>query len=321
MIIYVGDLHLQKKEPFKKAFSYFFDWLLEDSSLHNENNTLVLLGDLTDKSIIAGELNFLLMKLFQNLKFKHTYICRGNHPIHSQTGDATKILDIFDHVTVIRTPTKVTIEKEKFLFLPYYYSSMEGLPPMREYYNNLPDELSKDSYDEVVYHCEDEFNTAFQSNPINLGYLDTKRRIGGHIHKRNKHFLGTPYITRYDEKGKDSFIKTYDPTTKEENFIQIPKIIDYYSVTYGEDLPKVDCIYPIFDIKNSPTNNIRDIQEKYNNIDVREIVKEQFMDIVNSSEIGDKEEKDIEKLFNTFVDATITEEEYLKPYIKKLGVN
>lgn len=317
-IIRVGDTHLRRIEPFRSAFIDLFEWISKNDELNNSENYLIHLGDVFDKSIINGEENLLVLETFKNLKFKHIYICRGNHSISSQAGDATRILDSLENVTVLRTPTKVTIENENFLFLPYYYSNMENLPPMREYYNDLPDEFKNDSYDELIYHCEDETNTIFQNNPINLSYLKTKRRTGGHIHRPNKNFLGTPYITRYDEKGKDSFLKIYDTDTGKDSLLPIPKLIDYYSFIYGEEVPETDAKYPIFDISKCPTSNIFEIKERYN-VFIRELYKEEFSYITKGGELTN-ETVDLSELFTNYMEDNNFSES-LKNYLKELGVN
>jgi len=310
-IIYLGDLHFRFVEPFLTAQKMFSKWF-KDQEFNNSNNYLIQLGDVFDSSSNSGEVNKLAFSFFEELSFKKSFICKGNHD--EKIDDATKILDKLSNLEIVRIPKVVDIEDQRILFLPHYYSTKTGLPIMREYYSSLPNELTT-NINEIVYHIDDETNGF--SKDYDFSYIKCDRRTGGHLHVNDGgNFVGTPVINRYDEREKDSFIKTYDLETKEIEYIEVPRFLDYYDLDYEKELEEsYDSEIQIFNIFNSPFNDA--YKTKFENLFVRQETLKEFSE---SIEIGSSDEKiDTNILIKQFFKENKTSEDVVNEINKKIG--
>lgn len=255
-LINIGDLHLTFKEPFIYAGEDFFKWLSE-SEYNSSANYLHLAGDITDESATLGEVNYIISDFLLNKsKFKLVFVEEGNHTIirkeDGRFSSVIKFLESFNNVKVIKQVEKIKLENTSFLCLPFYRSGMFNLPPMKEYYQDLPKEFADDTYDYIFGHYNDETETMY-GDFIDTSYLKGNRRLG-HIHiSKSKNYVQTPWNTRFTEKGKKSCIDVIDLITKELTLVEVLKLIDYYDVVYPNPMQEnVDAKYPIWDIYNSP---------------------------------------------------------------------
>ena len=178
------------------------------------------------------------------------------------------------NVEIICEPCVKTIDGKTFAFLPHY----KNLKVMKELYTNLSEEFVNADY--VCYHFEDE-----TQHGIDISYLKGKR-FGGHIHTQCKNYeLPMPITSRYDERGLDNGI--YNLT--EDKIISVPKLIDYYDIEYGDEIPIGLAMFPMINIKNAPSKSLA--QEKYKDNYIHEIYvvnkkKEKIVSCVDEKKIS-----------------------------------
>lgn len=245
-LIIIGDLHYNSKEPRINAMQDFNNWFL-NQGFNNENNIALFLGDIFDESKPDPETNELVLKFFSNLKFKKIFIVQGNHEYSGLTKQsANQILTKFNNIEIITNLKKLDVENLHCLCLPYFYPSQNG-KNIYDVYNNLSEDFINDKYDYVFGHIEDE-TQHFGNNFINLSKLKGKR-ILGHIHIPSDNYLGVPVISRYDERNIDCKIASISFKDKLINYIEVPKLLNYYNVEYPNDLI-FEVPYPIFTINN-----------------------------------------------------------------------
>lgn len=247
MIYKIGDLQLKEEEPYRSAISLFVNWL---SKLVTKEDILIFLGDMTERGWATSEENNLLVDMFFNkLNFKDAYICHGNHTYHKKVS-TLKFLKNFDNIHVIDKPELLNINGKKFLFLPFLLDKIDGMT-MKEYYENLPDELNQGDYVIGHFHYKPFFNN--DKSWVDISNIKGKIILGhdhsGHLQEGKDFYLGSPLIDRYDHRDKVSYIMTIDDNWK-ENFIEVPRFIDYQSVDYPNPLPEKLSHIAIWDIHN-----------------------------------------------------------------------
>jgi hypothetical protein len=136
--------------------------------------------------------------------------------------------------------------------------------------------MSTNKINIVCTHVEDETNH-FGDEFCDLRGIKnisglSSRRISGHIHLPSDNYLGSALITRYDERGKDSFIAVInpeDPTLVRKH--TTPVFLDYYTIKYGDDLPQVEARYPIWNVTEAPSEDA--VIDLYGNLNYRDISK------------------------------------------------
>jgi len=280
MIIIEKDKHTKAKAPFWRAHIEYHKWFLEQD-FNNENNTFISLGDLFDCAIPTPDEVDSIISLYAKSKFKKIYLLAGNHD-YSDSLKVHSILPLRNNprVELILEPCQKIIEGKKFFFMPHYVHS-ENFLPMREFYENPPSEFVENDY--LCFHIEDE-TIQFGKNKTGIDLSKWKgKRLGGHIHKIQKNYeLGMPVQSRFDEKGQ---INNLLCISDKEQYIPIPKFLDFYDAMYGEPLPKVEAMFPIWDIHDAPSssegrkyyfgNHIRKVFVKNEKKDAVEIKKNQ----------------------------------------------
>src|SRR5208282_965694 len=302
-IVFVGDFHVRREDPFFSSFISFKDWF-SNLPLNNETNTLILTGDIFHYPVPKSQDFKTMGKLvLKDLKFKDIYICSGSHDYSRKYGNSLDVLSIFDNVHPMLYPQQVEIEGKKFLFLPYYYRGQNDLPPMKEYYENLPEEMRTNDF--IVGHFFEEHEQGF-GDFIDISYLKGTR-IFGHRHiPMQDYYIGTPNITRFDEKGKDGHIEIYY-----QNFmssIAVPKFLDYFDLDLEKDnsVPDKGIPYCIWDVYNCP-NKSTAIQ-KYGPIYLREVHKK-----IEEAGEYDKVRRTGKRTLHQYMIDYITKEKISKP--------
>lgn len=283
-LVIIGDTHFTDKEPLRSAQKLFLSWLSE-SKYNVSENSFLSLGDLFDRYNPSPSVNADVIDFFQNkLKMNSKYIISGNyrHEVDSiKKTWAIQVLSPLEGVELIHIPSKYQIDNLKFLALPWYSKTMyPSLPPMKEYYENYPD----DNYDFIFGHICDQ---DIFGEMIDISHFRGKK-ILGHIHKSDGHdnFLGTPYPVRKDEAGKKNRIAIIDTLTKELEYVEVPKFIDYFDITYPEMPETTDDFYCIYDVYNAPSKNV--VDDFYSNLYIRKNgVHLQKIDSGNSEESTD----------------------------------
>jgi len=273
MIILEKDRHARGDSPFFEAHKFYNNWLL-DKNFNNESTNFISLGDWFHSSHPTPEEIDEEMRFLSNSKMKF-FLLAGNHD-WSGVLKQYSILSFrnLPNVEIICEPCVKTIEGKTFAFLPHY----KNLKVMKELYTNLSEEFINADY--VCYHFEDE-----TQHGIDISYLKGKK-FGGHIHTQCKNYeLPMPITSRYDERGLDNGI--YNLT--EDKIISVPKLIDYYDIEYGDEIPIGLAMFPMINIKNAPSKQLA--QEKYKDNYIHEIYvvnkkKEKIVSCVDDKKIS-----------------------------------
>lgn len=273
MIILEKDRHERGDSPFFEAHKFYNNWLL-NKDFNNESTNFISLGDWFHSSHPTPEEIDEEMRFLSNSKMKF-FLLAGNHD-WSGVLKQYSILSFrnLSNVEIICEPCVKTIEGKTFAFLPHY----KNLKVMKELYTNLSEEFINADY--VCYHFEDETQRG-----IDISYLKGKR-FGGHIHTQCKNYeLPMPITSRYDERGLDNGI--YNLT--EGKIISVPKLIDYYDIEYGDEVPIGLAMFPMINIKNAPSKQLA--QEKYKDNYIHEIYvvnkkKEKIVSCVDEKKIS-----------------------------------
>lgn len=293
MVVFLGDLHFRSEEPFYSASREFCNWFV-NQDFNNPDNTLIQLGDVLHESKSNGAVNYLMMDLFfRKLKFKKIYILQGNHDTSKQYGSGLKPLKVIPEVEVIEIPCEKEIEGLNYVFLPYYYPYSNGLRPMKEEYENpnFLDEFELHKPDYIVTHVSDETQT-LDKHYIDLSQFKCKR-ISGHIHIPSENYLGTPYPTRSDERQKKNVIRVGN------EHVEIPSFIDYYNIKFGESLPEVPAMAPIWEFFDAPSREA--VNQMYGkNIHILHVHKTKPVERKKKKVKTEKEHQSVEEYFETF---------------------
>ena len=317
-IIVCGDLHFTSRKPFFYMQQDFIKWFVEQD-FNNNLNYCLFVGDMYDLEEPDTETNLMMFDFISKLKFKKIFVVCGNHPYSKEKNIySEEFLNVFNNVLVITKPEIINIDSYKILALPYIYDfSYDTTKTMKQLYENLPEQFSKEEYDIVTGHFSD---VQMFNDGINVDYIKAKKRIFGHIHihQENDNFVGSPYILRYDERNKVSRLVSISLETNEFRDIKIPTFIEYNKAIYPDDLPDTDFLYTIWDIKNAPSREIvrQFYEQKYGKkIYFRDIEKTKLIEALNNE---NEQIFNLNTIFETFCKETKVNtviESKLKPII------
>lgn len=255
----IGDLQIKDKEPYQSALKLFFKWLTKDViDIKNKKDILIFTGDITENGMLTpNELDLLIeIFLYLNDACKEIHIPVGNHEYHKKES-VIRCLKRFDNIFIYETPMLMNIDTKKVLFLPYLVNKIDD-KNMKEYYENLPDELNKG--DIVIGHFSHKPFYETDKSWIDVSNINGDIILGhehtGYLQENKDYYIGAPLIDRYDHKGKDSYILKYNEDWSKKKFIEVPRFIDYDEIVYPNSLPENQIVdYVIWDVKDVIDNN------------------------------------------------------------------
>lgn len=334
----VGDLHLRKEEPFFEAGKKLLEYL---KSILLPKDILIFVGDVFHYSKPAPKENkvfidFLLYCLENKIQVE---ILAGNHDWNGYQG--TFSIDPLDGIANLHhEPFKfVSANKSAFIMLPWLSPyqikeiSKENIT-MKDFYmrfcfenSDMKDLLKKnlkevdDSHENIyfLYHFPDEtVDFGGVKDGIDLSgyqvFFENKiKRIGGDIHLQSNNYIGTPYQTRYDERGQKGRIYC----VKEEGeleVIDLPSFLEYVDIDYSEEVLEEDSL-KILTIKNAPS--ISAAKEKFRDFHIRVIETENSYEriVIESEGVEDIQIKDLFKEFTTINVMDESTKKYLESII------
>jgi hypothetical protein len=228
-MVIVGDLHCKKDEIRVKVITDFFLWL---ETIVEQDEDLVLLGDIFDVPLLDGWLIEFMMRVLK--PFKKVYVLKGND---NHDGTLLKPLGKLKNIHIVDIPGVINLDGQRCLFLPN--QSHEEM----DKYKDLDLEA-----DLVFGHFTmDDF---FREKAVALPQYDESKIILGHIHIQDGKYLGVPYPTRYLEHEQEHRIASIRGGKLE--YIKCPKLFTYHEVEYGDE---VDCEYKHYQliVNNAPT--------------------------------------------------------------------
>lgn len=254
--VVVGDLHLTYKKPKYNQVIDFLDWLFS-SEYNSKENELILLGDLVEEINSPNELLEVYIDYFLNRsKFERIKILQGNHDCNIESTYLSAFRPIRNIQIVTQAETQEYEQGTKILFLPFYQHENINKPPMLEYYSSiLKDNIKEINFDFCLHHVEDETNH-FSNNFCDLSWINKNCTfLCGHIHTENINkggrYLGSPILNSKTESQKTPYIAVINHNTKKHTLIEVPKWLEYYEVTYPNDLTIPTTKYAIFTVYES----------------------------------------------------------------------
>lgn len=273
MIVSLGDLHFRADYPwFRNSAESFLEWF-ETWTLNNSNNTLILLGDIVDKSINGGIVIDYIERLVNSSNFLEIYIVAGNHDFKRVNGVyqlAYDFLNRRNNVHIIREMVDIEIEDMTCLFLPHLVPTVK-IPAPSKYYSDLY-KSRKTKADIVFGHIQDK---SFPGESVaNLDKLANHICLG-HIHVRvNSSYLGSVFPQNYSENG-ERICRIYKASGKRVAIdVQdevLPTFLDFKTIEYGGDVVKDNALNSVYVIHNCPPDHLLD--SKYDNIYIRKKYK------------------------------------------------
>lgn len=292
-IVVIGDLHIREDEPFFTSSKKFFEWFCE--SEYNDGRPIIFTGDIVHKPIVNGKVMRFILDVFQDkLKAEHMWIVTGNHDFSRQKGSFLETFEgeTTDRVTVVSVPEELKIGEVSFFLLPYFYpNSIPDYSTMKEVYGNL---IVNSDY--IIGHFSDETSPLFMD--ADVSHMKGKR-LFGHVHVGSAHYVGTPYITRKDESGKDSWIINIDTQRREDQRINVPVCLEYMDVEYGDPIEEQTDYPVIYSVKNAPTKAAA--EEMYSDFYLGTIQVKSNFDRTLSKEKSDGKIRPIMEYFEEFV--------------------
>ncbi|MCQ2211360.1 MAG: metallophosphoesterase [Paludibacteraceae bacterium] len=252
-LVVVGDIHLSEKSPKKEQGVMFLDWLFENE-LNNENNDLLLLGDLCNINTKPEVYGIYIDCFVNRSKFHSITIINGNHDSEMQD----TILSIFQplkNVSIVLQPQVLTFGKLRTLCLPHYNHQGTDMVPMIDRYTNLYTETGFQEYFDFGFgHIEDQTNHFGKTYP-DTSKLNVNTWMNGHLHTeditKGGHYLGSVTLNSSAENGKDSYVAVVDEETKSYELKLVPKFLGYYEVSYPDNIPEITTPLAIFTVKES----------------------------------------------------------------------
>jgi len=246
MVVSYGDLHLSSDRPWSlKVSNDVVDYII-NNPLNNENNTLILLGDITDKAIVDGSVTDVLIRFFENLKYKETYICMGNHEgriknnIISTTYDFTENEEyrkkLTSKVKIVRELWGTEIEGLKTLFLPHVYAQ-DG-KSLKDYASSQLDTIRETNFDLLVSHLTDSRLPFPTPDKVDISYIKANIKLMGHIHSGEYSDLG--YVGSFIPNSvSENDFPRYEVVIENKDSVKknpLPKLLEYCEVKFPEPL-------------------------------------------------------------------------------------
>lgn len=315
MTYVLGDLHIRKEEPF---FSAARDVLDHMKLILRPDDILIQVGDLfhTSKPFPKEyELVFSFLNWAQKNHIK-TYLLAGNHDYHYSQGTYS-IDPLKDYVEeIIYEPNIYNVDEEgtKVFFLPWQPIKNFKETVEKEYPQKFESQIKEANF--LFYHFSDE-TIMFGSNYRGTDLRPFEKinpsiqRLGGDIHIQSPNFIGTPYQTRYDEKGQ---VGRYATLEKDKiSYFDLPIFTSYQDIWYDEGftLSKTEK-YPILTIKKAPSIELA--KDKYKEYHIRLVETIAGMDRVEAEE---KELSSLNEALNDFL-STNKIDDNTKKYLREV---
>ena len=286
-IVVFGDIHFNDERPWSLQAGREFIKYLSECPDNNENNIGVFLGDITEKASISPLVYELLFEFFHSSKFKYLYILRGNHDKKRRRDRWVAPLSFlqstnspYTKIEFVDEPKYIDAAGERpLIFLPFRAPNEE--PNMDSYTEALEPWWYERSDALVFGHFADTSSEAVRDNLINLKKF-TGTIVLGHIHNPfSDNYIGSVMPNSLSEKNVERYYRVYEGSQRRD--VRLPNFLDYYDVTFPEDLPEVDCAVPIFTIHNCQSQDAA--LSRYPNAYIRKCIYDNLVDSDSFSDL------------------------------------
>lgn len=247
MSLYIfGDIHFSSLQPWRLPLGdAFLAWF--ESLQVPKGSSALFLGDYCDGALLPGNEIAQLNKLadISADKFDTVYLLVGNHDlklIKDVPQLSFEFLGQKDNITILREPAEIlNIQGLRILSLPHY-NYRSDLPPMHEYYKDLPQSIRDQQYDIIVGHFSDASAMTF-GNLVDLSYLKASHVVLGHEHIRSSsHYTGSIFPCKISENisPKPRAIWVFEKTANSsviKKELELPCFGEYKVAEYPKPLP------------------------------------------------------------------------------------
>lgn len=296
MIYFFGDIHFSSMSPWSHDIGeYFIRWFKERFKNENCTNTLIFLGDITEKDSNPGDVIDQMYRLFYfcNMHFKKVIVLMGNHDLKIFRGhtlqSSLKFLNNFSNITVIDDVTEIECEGKHILCMPHIRTDDNNLG---RYYNNY-DWSSKSLSNNIslaIGHwiIQDKSNIIYRDG-IDITRIPVNRPISpvesgvlcGHVHNRPaKDYIGSIWPANTEElkcKYPRAFVK-WEDTWEEE---LLPDFVKYDTITYGDEIEhKYDCVH-LYMVDDAPSEG--DAKRKYSGFYLKSVKQKKNKNVVSAT--------------------------------------
>ena len=308
-VVVFGDLHFNDERPWSLQAGREFIKFLDSCPSNHEDNIGVFLGDITEKASLSPLVYELLFDFFHSLHFKYTYILRGNHDKKKRKDRWVAPLSFlrsnnspYTKIEFIDEPKYVQPANERpLIFLPFRAPNEE--PNMDTYVESLESSWYQNKDALVFGHFADTSSEAVRDNLINLKAFKGEIVLG-HIHNPfSDNYIGSVMPNSLSEKNLERYYRVYTMRERgtgiwemKRDDIQLPNFLDYYDITFPEELPKVDCTIPIYTIHNCQSQEAA--TARYPGIYIRKCIYDNLVDADSFSDIIESASSE-HSLFNT----------------------
>ncbi len=271
MLVVLGDLHLRADYPwFVESAEHFLKWF-DDWDLNNQDNEIMLLGDLVERPVNGGIVVDFLERLYLYSDFKRMHIIVGNHDfkrIDKKYQLAYDFLKRKSSVSIYEKKVDVNIQRINCLLLPFITPTID-IPVPNKYYSDLYKKRGFVS-DVVFGHIQDE---NFPGDGVkNIDKL-AKYICLGHIHSRvHSNYIGSLYPNNYSQNGQRYF-RTYEKLNNSiiEEEHPLPIFLDFKIINYGDEVIKDKALTSVYVIHGGPARNLMD--SKYEGLHIKQYYK------------------------------------------------
>lgn len=323
MILAIGDLHLSDSRPWSYDVSKrLVDWI-SNAEWNNPKHVAVFLGDITEDTFLSGRLFYLMLDLFNNMRFKKTYVLVGNHDLREDKNNHLSLTYEFlrdqrfngdGHVQIIDKPIEIGEEQMYFLALPWLHS--DGRLSVADY-----SKLKSDINFDILFGHFQESTIKLPGDHVDIEQIKTKYHCFGHIHNPSQRYIGAAIPNKWDEAGFIRSFRWYEKSDTGHNVMEviypIPVFTDYYAVTFPEPLPQVPAQVPVWTVFNCKDEATA--RQQYGNIYIRKAIYDVTMDTeafssLNAS-MSNKSGISVKQMFQEWINKAEVE-----PEIKKLAL-
>lgn len=271
-IALISDIHFGVKKHSETVLHHqleFFEKLVFSTIKNNDIKYLFILGDLFDNpevtnTLIKDKTLELFNKFIETFPNLNIIILKGNHDIYYKNTLSVSSLNMFnylnEHITVISSIEKITINKKKILLVPWlikdtqYHTEFLNIVNNNEQYDLCFGHFPINKFEIIPTLVED------KGFPIE-SFKNFTQVYSGHFHIRNKidnvQYLGSPYEITWNDYGNTKGITLIDLDTMEQSFVEntiSPKHIKMYLSSVIKDKTILK------DIKNNYVKFYFDVQ-------------------------------------------------------------
>ena len=266
----LGDPHLSAEMDWQAETGRRIIKWLEGLEINNENNELILVGDLVDRYAFSPPSINLVVQFLRACRFHTVHMVVGNHDISQMEEESQQYVayafapQMDSRFKIYEYPTTFKSSGLDVVTLPFYIApthSLVDLKPESSPMERWGIDYTK-SYDVCIAHHFLK-NSLSKNIPEELAVdveallPNVKKTLAGHIHTAElspDQYTGSLYPKKIDEEGM-RFYWVYDSDTDKWKKWPTPKFCELHTITYGEKIPYeiTENRLPVYSVIKAPS--------------------------------------------------------------------